>query len=71
MARNRYRKKPDQSVTAVQVNLDVRDFVYHKWGGLQRCKPGDWLVDNGGDVYTIDSKVFAATYRQLGPRVYP
>lgn len=70
MTRKRYRKKPDQSVTAVQVNLDVQDFVYRKWGGLQRCKAGDWLVDNGGDVYTVDGKVFTATYRQLGPGVY-
>lgn len=70
VARKRYRKKPDQSVTAVQVNLDVRDFVYRKWGGMQRCKPGDWLVDNEGDVYTVDGEVFSATYRQLSPGVY-
>ena len=68
--RKRYRKKPDQFVTAVKVDLDLDQFVYRKWGGEQRCKPGDWLVDNDGDVYTVDAEVFAKTYRQLSPGVY-
>jgi len=25
------------------------------------------LVDNGGDVYTVDAKSFARTYRSCGP----
>jgi hypothetical protein len=49
------------------VDLDTPGFTYRKWGGEQRCKPGDWIVDNGGDVYTIDQETFARTYRQLGP----
>lgn len=66
----RYRKKPDQFVTAVQVKLEMVGFSYRKWGGEQRCKPNDWLVDNGGDVYTVDASVFADTYRDLSPGVY-
>ena len=66
----RYRKRKQTSVTAVQLNLDTEGFEYKKWGGVQHCKQGDWLVNNQGDVYTIDSDTFQATYRQLSPGVY-
>ena len=65
--RRRYRKRPDRAVIAVQIDLDTPGFTYHKWGGEQRCKAGDWLVDNDGDVYTVDRESFARTYRQVGP----
>ena len=68
--RRRYRKKTDQYVTAVQLDLDTDGFVYRKWGSEQRCKPGDWLVNNAGDTYTVDARVFANTYRQLSPGAY-
>jgi hypothetical protein len=68
--RRRYRKKPGQFVTAVRIDLETDGFVYRKWGGEQRCKQGDWLVDNDDDVYTVDADVFAATYRELSPGVY-
>ncbi len=55
---------------AVQLNLDTEGFTYHKWGGVQTCKPGDWLVDNQGETYTIDAESFRATYRQVSPGVY-
>jgi hypothetical protein len=63
--RHRYRRRPDQYVVAVQLALDTRGFVYEKWGGEQRCKQGDWLVDNGGDVYTVDRETFERTYREV------
>jgi hypothetical protein len=66
-ARRRYRKKPDQYVVAVQLSLETEGFTYKKWGAQQRCKPGDWLVNNQGDVYTVDQDSFAATYRQKRP----
>lgn len=71
-ARRRYRRKADQIVTAVQVQLDLEAgrFSYHKWGGEQRCKRGDWIVDNDGDIYTIDQKVFERTYRPKSPGRY-
>ena len=68
--RRRYRKKADQFVVAVRLELDTPGFTYRKWGGDQRCKPGDWLVDNQGDVYTVDAAVFAKTYRCVGPGTY-
>jgi hypothetical protein len=68
--RLRYRKKSDRFVVAVQVDLDTAGFSYTKWGAEQRCKPGDWLVDNEGDIYTIDSEVFANTYRRVRPGIY-
>ena len=68
--RQRYRKKADQFVIAVQLDLDTGGFGYRKWGADQRCKRGDWLVDNGGDIYTVDSDVFTATYRKVGPGRY-
>jgi acetylornithine deacetylase/succinyl-diaminopimelate desuccinylase-like protein len=34
------------------------------------AKAGDWLVDNGGDVYTVDAEVFARTYREVARGAY-
>jgi hypothetical protein len=68
--RQRYRRKADQFVTAVQLNLPLNAFTYQKWGGEQQAKRGDWLVDNAGDVYTVDERSFANTYRCLRPGVY-
>ena len=68
--RHRYRKRPDQPVTAVQLNLDTTGFRYQKWGAEQLCKRGDWLVDNNGDIYTVDAEVFARTYRCIAPGQY-
>ena len=66
-SRRRYRKKADQYVVAVQLVLATEGFTYRKWGAEQRCRQGDWLVNNNGDIYTVDREVFAATYRQVRP----
>ncbi len=63
--RKRYRKKAGKYVVAVQLKLETEGFTYQKWGAPQRCKPGDWLVNNNGDIYTIDQAVFANTYQQV------
>ncbi len=68
--RQRYRKRPDQFVVAVRLALDTDGFGYRKWGADQWCKGGDWLVDNGGDIYTVDADVFARTYREAGSGRY-
>jgi hypothetical protein len=68
--RRRYRKKPNQFVVAIKIDLDTAGFTYRKWGAEQKCKAGDWLLDNNGDVYTVDAGVFAGTYRNVGPGVY-
>ena len=65
-----YQRKELTSVTAVRLELDTEGFAYRKWGGAQRCKRGDWLVNNQGDVYTVDSGTFDRTYRMLSPGVY-
>lgn len=65
-----YRRKKRSLVSAVQLNLDTDGFTYQKWGGTQRCKRGDWLVDNQGDVYTVDGQTFQRTYRPAGPGLY-
>ena len=70
MSRLKYRKKADQFVVAVQLNLETEGFVYQKWGAEQQCKRGDWLLDNGGDVYSVDQDVFDRTYRKLKPGIY-
>jgi hypothetical protein len=57
----------------VRLLLDTDGLVYRKWGGEQRAKAGDWIVDNDGDVYTVDAEVFARTYRPVsewGPGAY-
>ena len=65
-----YRRKERTEVTAVQFDLEAEEFTYRKWGGTQRCKRGDWLVNNAGDTYTIDRDVFARTYREIAPGRY-
>lgn len=65
-----YKRKSRTSVTAVQLNLDTEGFVYQKWGGQQRCKRCDWLVNNQGDVYTVDRETFERTYRMVSPGIY-
>jgi hypothetical protein len=66
----RYRRRTNTPITAVQFNIDIDGFNYKKWGGEQRCKRGDWLVDNDGDIYTIDDEVFNRTYRKITPGRY-
>jgi hypothetical protein len=53
-------------VAAVRLSLDTDGLVYRKWGAEQRAKPGDWIVDSDGDVYTVDAEAFAQTYRAVG-----
>jgi hypothetical protein len=68
--RRKYKKRADQYVVAVRLDLDTAGFTYRKWGAEQRCKPGDWIVDNGGDIYSVDAEVFAKTYRKTGAGTY-
>lgn len=70
MPLKKYRKKANQKIHAIQVDLDLISFSYRKWRDTQTCKAGDWLVENNGDVYTIDQQVFAETYLQIGPATY-
>lgn len=66
----RYRKRPSHAVTAIRLTLDTEGLHYTKWGAEQYCKSGDWLVDNNGDVYTIDADSFSQTYKQVQPGRY-
>ena len=62
----RYVRRPDLPVVAIRLDLDTDGLVYRKWGDEQRAKRGDWLVDNAGDVYTVDADVFKDTYSPVG-----
>lgn len=66
----KWNRKSGTNVTAVRLDLDTDGFTYQKWGGSQRCKAGDWLLNNAGEVYTVDATSFEATYRQVSPGVY-
>lgn len=66
----KYVRRADTLVTAVQLALDTDGFAYRKWGGVQQASAGDWLVDNGGDVYTVERETFERTYRKVGPGVF-
>jgi hypothetical protein len=66
----KYVRRANTEVAAVRLDLDTRGFTYRKWGATQRCKRGDWIVDNGGDVYTVDAQVFRRTYRARGKGTY-
>ncbi|MCL4799125.1 MAG: hypothetical protein KJ025_06020 [Burkholderiales bacterium] len=68
--RRKYRRKANQFVIATRLDLAIERFEYRKWGARQRAKRGDWLVDNAGDVYTVDGKVFARTYKRLRPGIF-
>lgn len=70
MTRQRFRRRPDQAVAAVQINLETDGLRYRKWDHDQFAKAGDWLVDNDGDVYTVDADVFARTYREVARGAY-
>jgi hypothetical protein len=69
-ARRKYVKRAHTLVVAIQLDLDTDGFTYRKWGGVQACKPGDWIVNNAGDVYTVDRDTFARTYRAESPGLY-
>jgi hypothetical protein len=68
--RKKYIKRTNQSVVAVQLALETDGFQYQKWGATQTCKPGDWIVNNQGETYTVDQESFALTYRPVGPGTY-
>jgi hypothetical protein len=63
-------RRPDRPVVAVRLESDGGGLVYRKWHDEQRAKPGDWVVDSDGDVYTVDAEVFARTYRRVGPDTF-
>ena len=65
-----YVRREKTLITAVRLNLSTAGFAYEKWGHAQHCKPGDWIVDNNGDIYTIDAASFATTYREVSPGRY-
>ena len=65
-----YRRKEQTTVVAVRLELETNGFRYRKWGGEQRCKMGDWIVNNDGDVYTVDAETFDKTYRSVGRGVF-
>ncbi len=68
--RRKYRKKKDATVIAVQLDLDTDGFSYRKWGADQSCHAGDWVVNNNGEVYTVNNESFTRTYQQVSPGVY-
>ena len=68
--RRKYVKKAGTTIVAIQLDLETAGFTYSKWGGTQTCKRGDWLVNNDGDVYTIDRDTFARTYRLESPGLF-
>lgn len=63
--RSPYQKKVNKPVIAVRLDLDIENLTYQKWGDTQQAKRGDWLVDNDGEIYTIDARSFARTYKRL------
>lgn len=67
MNRKKYCKRQQQVVIGVQLDLQTSGFTYEKWGSRQKCKSGDWLVNNNGDCYTISEESFAETYSQIAP----
>jgi len=69
-SRRQFVKRAGNEVVAIQLALDTEGFSYRKWGGVQTCKPGDWIVQNNGEVYSVDRETFAHTYREQSPGRY-
>jgi hypothetical protein len=65
-----YRRKEQTTVIAIRLDLETEGLTYQKWGGTQRAKRGDWLVNNQDDVYTVDAETFDRTYHQVGRGLY-
>ncbi|MFK7997116.1 MAG: hypothetical protein AB8B87_23480 [Granulosicoccus sp.] len=63
----RFQRKEDTLVSAIRLKLEFSSLEYQKWGDNQRALPGDWLVDNDGDVYTVAADSFAQTYENVSP----
>jgi hypothetical protein len=68
--RVKYRRKASGFVIAIRLDLDMDALKFRKWGAKQRARRGDWLADNGGDVYTVAARTFASTYRRIAPGHY-
>ncbi len=68
--RRKYRKGAGTPISAIQLKLDTEGLKYTKWGAEQSCKPGDWIVDNEEDVYTIDQAEFSRTYTKISEGRY-
>lgn len=66
----KYKRKSPRPVVAIRINLDTPGLLYQKWGGEQLGKQGDWLVQNGKEVYTIDSESFSKTYKRVSQGLY-
>lgn len=65
-----YKRRPGSTVYAIRLDLQTSGFDYVKWGEKQHCKPGDFIVLNGDEVYTVDADVFAETYAASGAAEY-
>jgi hypothetical protein len=70
MALREYKRRRDTTVLAIRLGLETEGFDYVKWGGRQHCKAGDWIVQNGDDIYTVDADVFARTYERVSGAEY-
>lgn len=68
--RKQYRKRPELPVIAVALDIDIEEMHYRKWGHQQTAKRGDWLVDNDGDIYTVENQYFQDHYRKIKPGQY-
>ncbi len=65
-----YRRRERTTVCAAQLDLDMDDLTYRKWGGVQTAAPGDWLVNRDGEAYTVGREVFERSYSMVSPGVY-
>jgi hypothetical protein len=68
--RRKYLQRSVEPVVAVRLALDTDGFSYRKWGREQRCKQGDFIVDNAGEIYTVDADSFARTYAEIARGLY-
>jgi len=68
--RRKHRKKTTSTVVAVQLDLETAGFTYVKWDNVQSCKRRDWLVNNDGDIYTVDGATFERTYTEVSRGIY-
>jgi hypothetical protein len=66
----KYLQRGQTQVATILLKLETDGFTCRQWSGEQTCKPGDWIVDNAGTVYTLDCNSFARTDRADSPDLY-
>lgn len=69
-AYRRYKRKGNEVVIAIQLDLDTEGFSYQKQGAERRCNAQDWLLSDRSGTYAVDDSTFARAFEEIGVGQY-